>query len=112
VFTTWARVDAPALSEWLIAQPESAIRTKATTSLVHALTEDSDPDFPAAVRWAATLPDEAFLKGALMSWQERDPEAPSRALSDLGLPPDRVPALLEFLRLPTQRASSDPNPDP
>jgi hypothetical protein len=112
VFTTWARDDAPALSEWLIAQPESAIRTKATTSLVDALTEDSEPDFPAAVRWAATLPDEALLKGTLMIWQERDPEAPARALSSLGLPADRVPPLLEYLKLPTQRASSDPAPDP
>ena len=112
VFATWARDDAPAFSEWLIAQPESAIRSKATTSLVHALTEATDPDFPAAVRWAVTLPDEALLKGALMNWQERDPEAPARALPTLGLPADRVPPLLEFLKLPTQRASSDPAPDP
>jgi hypothetical protein len=112
VFATWARNDAPTFSEWLIAQPEGAVRNAATTSLVQALTEDSDPDFPAAIRWAATLPDEAMLKGALMRWQERDPETPARMLPSLGLPADRVPPLLEYLKLPTQRASSDPARDP
>lgn len=112
VFSTWAKIDAPAFSEWVVAQPEGAVRTKATTSLVEALTEGADPDFPAAVRWAATLPDEALLKGALMSWQEHDTEAPARALPTLGLPADRVAPLLEFLKLPTQRAPSDPDPDP
>lgn len=112
IFTTWAGNDAAALSEWVITQPESAVRHEATTTLVTALSEGQDPDFRAAVRWAATLPDDDLLKGTLMSWETRNPEAPARALPTLGLSADRVPGLLEFLRLNAQPDSSDPTPDP
>ncbi|MFN0125982.1 MAG: hypothetical protein ACKV19_04780 [Verrucomicrobiales bacterium] len=112
IFTTWAGSDAAALSEWVIAQPESAVRHEATTTLVSALSDGSDPDFPAAVRWAATVPEEDLLKRTLMRWEAQDPEAPARAPPTLGLPADRVSGLLEFLRLNAQPDSSDPTSDP
>ncbi len=87
------------LSEWLMTQEAPVVRETGAFKIVLHLLGETDPDFDAAARWAATLPvsgnpESSLLVEVVQEWRKKDPAAANTALEKLAMP-DAVRTVLE-----------------
>lgn len=99
VFNGWLKTKPEEASGWLAAQPPEQRQGTQVDMLINHLSNGPEPDFDAAMQWAASTGEQlnSRLQQVFRQWYQTDPNAAAQALQQPGVPEDVARAILPQL---------------